>query len=341
MNEELKIINYIPEGFLEIKPREITKLIDSPTLIHLRGEKDQPFFISALLHGNEYSGLIILQEVLKKYCHQVLPKSLIIFIANPRACAQGLRYLKEQPDFNRIWKGGSSYEGSLTSPVLQYAKDQKIQGAIDIHNNTGRNPVYACINKKKEEFIQLAQVFSESVVYFTEPDSVLSIALSDICPAIVIECGLPGYTKGIVSGVRLIESILEREEKWKKNKIKQTPIYHTYATLYIAPESDVCFHPQPVLNGRNLCFIDELDKLNFKQLKVGTFLGKASDSKQIKLIDKNGLNIFDQFFSIVENNLTVKSSFIPGMLTKDIQIAKLDCLGYIMEKRPIGSNTNF
>ena len=337
MAEKLRIIDHIPKGFLEMRPREVTQLIDSPTLLHLKGEKDQPFFISVLLHGNEYSGLIILQRILKKYYNQILPRSLIIFVANPRACAQGLRHLKDQPDFNRIWKGGSSYEDSLIQPVLQYAKDQKIQGAIDIHNNTGRNPVYACINQKKEEFIKLAQVFSENIVYFTKPDSVLSIALSDMCPAIVIECGLPNDSQGIVSGVTLIESILNKEEKWKKNQIKRTPIHHTYATLYIELDSHVHFYPQPVLKGKNICFIDDLDKLNFKQLKVGTFLGKVSDSKQIKLIDKNGKNIFNQFFSIVENNLTVKSSFIPGMLTKDIQIAKSDCLGYVMEKIPLDS----
>ena len=142
-----------------IKPKEITKLIDSPTLIHLRGKEDQPLFISILLHGNEFSGLFILQKILTKYRHQALPKSLIIFFANQKACEQGLRQLKNQPDFNRIWKGGSSYEKSLTEPVLQYAKDQKIQAAIDIHNNTGKNPVYACINKKKEEFIKTGSDF--------------------------------------------------------------------------------------------------------------------------------------------------------------------------------------
>ena len=331
-NEKLKILNYIPEGFLDIKPKEITKLIDSPTLLHLKGEKDQPFFISILLHGNEYSGLIILQKILKKYCNKILPRSLIIFIGNPKACEQGVRHLKDQPDFNRIWKGGSPYEESLTKPVLEYAKNQKIQGAIDIHNNTGRNPVYACINKKIEDFIKMAQGFSKHIVYFTQPDSVLSIAFSNICPAIVIECGLPGHIQGITAGVHFIENILDKEEKWKKNEIKTFPVYHTFATLYIDPDAVVCFHPQPFLKENHLCFISQLDELNFQQLKVGTFLGKISDTTQLKLIDKNGSNIFNQFFSVTENNLTIKSSFIPGMLTKNVQIAKSDCLGYIMEK---------
>ena len=339
MSETLKIIDHLPAGFLEIKPKEITKLIASPTLIHLKGEKDQPFFISILLHGNEFSGLIILQEILKKYYHQTLPKSLIIFVANPKACEQGLRHLKEQPDFNRIWKGGNPYENSLTKPVLQYVREQNIQGAIDIHNNTGKNPVYACINRKKEEFVKLAQSFSENIVYFTKPDSVLSVALSHICPAIVMECGLPGDAQGILSGVKCIESILDKEETWKKNKIEKSMIYRTCATLYISADTFVSFYSQPFIKdkvkGSHLCLVDKLDEFNFKQLEAGTVLGKINNSKQMKLIDEKGLNVFDHFFSIVENNLTVKSPFIPCMLTKNAQIAKSDCLGYIMEKTSI------
>lgn len=335
MDELLKIIDHIPKGFLEVKSDGITKFINNPTLIHLRGKEDQPFFISILLHGNEYSGLIIIQEFLKKYRNQILPRSLIIFVANPKACAKGVRHLENQPDFNRIWKGGSSYEDSLVKPVLQYVKDHRVQGAIDIHNNTGRNPIYACINQKKEEFVKLAQVFSENIVYFTKPDTVLSMALSKVCPAIVLECGLPGHTQGIDSGVQLIESILDLREGWKQDKIKKNSVYHTCATLYMAPDFHLEFHPKPFLKDKSLCFIEEWDKLNFKQLEEGTFLGKVSDSEQIKLIDQQGENIFNQFFSIVENNLIVKSSFIPGMLTKNVQIAQSDCLGYVMEKIPL------
>ncbi len=335
MTEKLKIIDYIPEGFLEIKPKDITQLISAPALIHLRGKKERAFFISILLHGNEFSGLIILQRILQKYRRQALPMSLILFIANPQACAQGLRQLKGQPDFNRIWKGGSLYEESLIQPVLRYARDQNIRGAIDIHNNSGKNPVYACINKQTEEAFRLAQAFSEKIVYFTKPDTVLSMALSEICPSVVIECGLPGDSAGIASGVQLMETILDPAERWKKGKIKDISVYHTRAALHIDPDTAVSFHSRPFLKEGHLCFVSHLDEFNFKLLKAGAVLGKISDPKQIRLLDKSGLNIFDQFFEIVENNLTVKSPFIPCMLTKNAQIAKSDCLGYIMKKEQV------
>ena len=333
MKDELKIIDFLPGGFLEVSPKKMTKLIGVPTLISLKGEKDSPLFISIILHGNEFSGLIILQEILKKYQNRGLPQSLIIFVANPRACEQGLRHLKDQQDFNRIWKEGSFYDDFLTRPLLQYIKDQNIEYAIDIHNNSGRNPVYACITEKEEPFFSLAQLFSKNIVYFTQPDSVLSMALSKICPTVVIECGLPGSFEGISSGVRFIESLLDPEEQWKNHKIRKPFVYHTCATIHISSEALVEFRSPPILaENHHLCFIEQLEELNFKPLEKGTVLAKISHPQHIKLIDKKGQDAFHQFFSIVQKDLIVKSSFIPCMLTKDIQIAKNDCLGYVMQK---------
>ena len=330
MNEHLKIIRKIPDGLLDIKPYEITKIIDRPTLIHLKGKKDQPLFISVLVHGNEFSGFIILQKILKKYQGRALPRSLIFFIGNPEAGAKGQRHLSHQPDFNRIWK--PSLNHPLAQSVLQYAQDQKVKLGVDIHNNSGKNPLYACINQKGKEALKIAQNFSNNIVYFTQPDSVLSIALADICPAVVIECGLPGTYQGIQRGVHLIETLLDPLDRWKSNNITISHIYYTFAIIRIDKDSVLSFCSPPILKDSHFCFINELEDLNFKKLPVGQFLGKIKNSQKLKLIDKAGRNILTQYFSINQNRLAVKSSFIPSMLTKNQAIARSDCLGYTMNK---------
>ena len=331
MSESLKIIQHIPEDFLDIKPREITKLISSPTIIQLKGEIEPPLFISLLLHGNEFSGLIILQEILKKFGKK-LPRSLIVFMGNPKACAQGVRHLEDQPDFNRIWK---EEKYPLAKSLLQYVREREIYAAVDIHNNTGENPLYGCISQKSIEFIKLAQNFSEYVIYFTRPDTVLSIALSHQAPALVIECGLPGDSQGITSGIKFIENLLSVGEDWKKEDIKIPHIYSTYASLFIDSDSTVSFDLKSDSKNDHFCLTDQLDKFNFTEIPSGTVLGKVNEPKRIKLIDNNGVNVFNQFFSIVENNWIVKTSFIPSMFTKDTRVAKSDCLGYVMKKNPI------
>ena len=334
INEQVKILQNIPEGLLNVKPKDLTQIIDRPTLLHLKGEKRSPLFLSVLLHGSEISGLVILQKVLNQYRFQKLPRDLVVFIGNPLACAQGVRHLSHQPDFNRIWK---KVENPIVQTVLQYVKEQNIYAAIDIHNNSGKNPIYSCINDKNKEFIKLAQEFSENIVYFTKPDSVLSAALSGLCPCLVIECGLPGEIQGISSGMKFVQTILSKEEAWKKNKLKVNHIYHTYATLYVTSDSVISFHRElknhsKLFKNSSICLTDQFDEFNFKNLKTGTLLGKIRDHERIKLIDHKGIDIFDQIFSIVENTLVVKTPFIPAMFTKDITIAKSDCLGYIMKK---------
>ena len=353
MAETLNIIRHIPRGFWETCPENITDIISRPTIIHLKGKKPAPLFVSLLLHGNEISGWIILQTLLKKYQNKPLPRDLTAFVGNPKACAKGVRRLAEQPDFNRIWKGGDLKEHLMAQSVLRYVREHKIYSAVDIHNNTGQNPLYGCISRKGEEFVRLARGFSDNIVYFTQPDSVLSLNLSETAPAVVIECGAPGDPEGVRTGVQFIESLLSEKEKWKKTPVNIPYIYSTLARLQVNRGNEISFVPpalmKETLPGKTkskyagkgdpqntLLITDKLDQFNFSRVPAGAVWGKTSAaSRPIKLIDGTGRDIFDRFFSLAGKNWTVKTPFVPSMLTKNIPVAKSDCLGYIMEKVPV------
>ena len=340
MKTKLKILKHIPQGFLQTTPRDITKVLQGPTLLHLEGKLKKPLFISLLLHGNEFSGLLIAQKLLREYRHKPLLRSVLIFIGNPAGCAQGLRKLNKQKDLNRIWRRGGhdarSPEHLMARELLQYIKAQNIYSAVDIHNNTGVSPIYGCINKKNLLFVRLAQTFSNKVVYFTRPDSVLSIALSKISPALVIECGLPGNKAGVMAGLRCLKRLLSADQKWQKSTLKVPYVHHTYGKLCLTPGAVVSFSLRGGKKGNpHLSLTGRFDKLNFQELKPGFILGKIHTPGKIKLINEKGANIFHKVFSVIDNQWIVKSSFIPAMFTKDIAIAKSDCLGYVMRKIPI------
>ncbi|MDP2324627.1 MAG: succinylglutamate desuccinylase/aspartoacylase family protein, partial [Gammaproteobacteria bacterium] len=72
-------------------------------MIHVRGIREVPLFVSVLLHGNEVSGWNALRRLLAS--PQPLVRSLLVFIGNVDAAAEGLRLLPGQLDFNRIWPG--------------------------------------------------------------------------------------------------------------------------------------------------------------------------------------------------------------------------------------------
>ena len=166
----LNEINYIPEGFLNCRVEDLFDLLEKPTLIHLEGEKKEPLFISTLLHGNEDTGFYALQNILKKYQEKPLPRSISIFIGNPEAAAENKRRLERQVDFNRIWPGTHEdflAEAHMMKQVTDTMREKNTFLSIDIHNNTGRNPHYGCINVLDRRYLALAGMFSNIVVYFT------------------------------------------------------------------------------------------------------------------------------------------------------------------------------
>ena len=331
MFQQLKLLRQVPSPLLSIPPHSLSQVIAGPTLLHLSGKHKTPLFVSILLHGNEFSGLIAMQNVLRRYHEKPLPRDLIIFIGNPLACTQGVRHLPGQLDFNRIWRGGDTPEHKMAQEVLQYIREQKVYAAVDIHNNTGRNPLYACINKQLVEFVRLAQIFSPKIVYFTQPNSVFSLALAQLCPATTIECGLPGTPVGITSVVTLIETLLTPDERWRTSKLQTDCIYHTFATLQMKPGANISFDS---LNSRDqqLCLDNNFDEFNFQKLKAGTVLGQISNPPPIEIIGLDETDIFHQLCSIENGLWIVKQPFIASMFTKNISTAKSDCLGYAMEE---------
>jgi len=58
-----------------------------------------------LLHGNEYSGLEAMQQVLRRHAARCLPRALLFFVGNIRAAAVNLRTRPDERDYNRVWPG--------------------------------------------------------------------------------------------------------------------------------------------------------------------------------------------------------------------------------------------
>jgi len=151
-------LNDLPEHFLDLEARDLHRILVGPTLIHLPGRRDEPLFVSILLHGNEDTGLKAIQAVLKKYQNQPLPRSISLFIGNVSAARQGLRRLDNQPDYNRVWSADDNEsllpEHHLMRNVVGIMAKRRVFASIDIHNNTGLNPHYGCVNRLDDAFLQ-------------------------------------------------------------------------------------------------------------------------------------------------------------------------------------------
>ena len=328
----LSVLDKLPEGLLQAKGNELLGYLSGPTLIRLQGKSDEVLFVSVLLHGNETTGWDAVRELLSEYENNTLPRSLYLFIGNVVAAAEGLRVLDGQQDFNRIWKqDNTTAEGKAAAEVLAILASVPLFAAIDVHNNTGINPHYACINKLDSSFMHLATLFSRTVVYFRRPDSVLSLALSELCPATTVECGKADDARGIAHAKEFVNACLHLQA-FPNHEVAEHDfdLFHTVATVKV--RNGVNFgieNPAAKLN-----FIGNLDRLNFQELSAGTILAHSDCGTEpyLQAINEDGNDVVDEYFSCKKGILRFSVPLMPSMLTLDEDIIRQDCLCYLMER---------
>lgn len=328
----LNRLNFIPQDLLTLQADQLHQRLPGPTIIEW-GEGDlAPVFISLLLHGNETSGLNIAQNLWRKLLGGELQSRhpLIFFIGNIEAATQGLRHLPTQLDMNRIWSGGVDQQALIAQEVLEIARQRAVGLAIDLHNNTGKNPLYSCMTKLQPEFWQLAHFFSPHIVYFTEPHEVLSMALSDFCTSVTIEAGLPGEVEMIEVLTQKIEILLSKGADHLPLLLSPPPTYHTTARFRVAASARIDFDCDPHSKS-DLSLRSDLNDYNFQKLLPGFLLGYMMQG-QLWLENHFNEDFTQEYLDICNREIRVKKSFIPSMFTQNISIIKSDCLGYVMEE---------
>ncbi len=327
----------LPEGFVDCPAHELYRIMPVPTLIHLEGRVEQPLFVSILLHGNETTGLKTIQALLKKYQNKKLPRSLSIFVGNVTAAHKGMRRLDSQPDFNRIWPGTDQPESKeirMARQVVEEMARRKVFASIDIHNNTGLNPHYACVNRLDHRFLNLANLFSRLVVFFIRPLGVQSAAFARLCPAVTLECGKPGQAHGTKHALEFLDACLHLQ-KLRDHPVTPSDIdlFHTVAQVNIRDHVDFSFNGDAAV----LKLDAALDHMNFTEVPANTVWGEVEDDRCMPLIIRNefGDEVTNEFFR-VENHLLISTRpVMPSMLTLDEKIVRQDCLCYLMERMDV------
>jgi succinylglutamate desuccinylase len=337
MGSLLRHYQELPDGFLNAQPQQLAELLGGPALIHLPGRRERPLFVSVLLHGNETTGFFALQSLLKSCEGGRLPRALSIFVGNVAAARDGLRRMAGQPDYNRVWPGSEypdSPEQRMMSEVIDIMQQRHPFASVDVHNNTGINPHYACINRIDHRFMHLASLFSRTLVYFIRPAGVQSMAFAGLCPAVTVECGKVGQSAGVQHAEEFLNACLHLSD------IPDHPVaahdvdlFHTVATVRVPRTYSFGFGEQPV----DICFIDDLDHLNFRELPPGTTLAQLDGVEGLPLeaSDEQGEEVAHRYFRVEDDMLRTTRTLMPSMFTLDERVIRQDCLGYLMERYPL------
>lgn len=328
-------LDHLPDGLLDCRATDLHRILDGPTLIHLPGRRPQPVFVSVLQHGNEISGWDAVRRLLKgRYARDPLPRSMVLFIGNVRAAQRSQRRLVDQPDFNRCWPGsdtGPSPWHELFSAITSHMRALKPFASIDIHNNSGENPHYAAVNQVDPERLRLASLFSRTVIYFTKPDGVQSMAFGKFCPAVTLECGPPSRLDGTDHAMAYLDNILNLDRIAREPPSPEDlELYQMVATVKVRTDYSFSFVP----DGSALVLRPDLDQLNFRELPPGTRLGNVNGLGTIPLVATchGGRNVSNEWFSLTNGDIVTSRPLMPAMLTTEERIIREDCLCYLMER---------
>jgi Succinylglutamate desuccinylase / Aspartoacylase family len=330
----LECFDHFPDALMDVSASGLWQHLRGPSLFQIPGRKTEPLFVSVLLHGNEDTGWRAVQAVLQEHRESKLPRSLLLFVGNIEAAKANLRTLPQQEDYNRTWPGTSRPDAEIARlmlNVVEIVRHKMPFASIDIHNNTGHNPHYACVNSLAETHLHLARLFSRTVVYFDEPVGVQSAALAKICPAVAVECGRTGEAASVSHAVEFVASVLAMQ-RFPDHPVPDGDIdlMRTFAIIKVPPDASFSYdgtHADLRLRG-------DLDQLNFSELDPGTVFGALGNGRHQRLqvlpVEDNASEV--PYFEYAGEQIRLSQRAIPAMLTLDPNAVRLDCLGYLMHR---------
>ena len=323
-----------PETLLDVPATDLWRHLRGPTLFYIPGRQSAPVFVTVLLHGNEDTGWRAIQAVLRRHRGTMLPRSLLLFVGNIEAAKANVRTLPQQEDYNRTWPGTPHPDtpcAGLMRRVVEIVRGAGLFASIDLHNNTGHNPHYACVSSLEEAHLNLARLFGRTVLYFTRPVGVQSAALAEICPAVTVECGRAGVAMGVSEAAAFIESVLALR-RFPDHPVPagDLDLMRTYAIIKVP--TDASFSCDG--SESDFRFRTDLDRLNFSELEPGALFGfvGGNDARQLDVLPGSELAVIEPYFEYVDGAIRLARRAIPAMLTIDPQAVRLDSLGYLMHR---------
>ena len=337
MTELLRELDDLPVSLLETDAAGLHAQLGGPTLFHLRGRREPALFVVVLMHGNETTGWDAIRRVLRGYLSVDgfdLPRSLSLFVANTAAAESAVRHLPDQPDYNRVWPGSDTSgtrEHELMRDVMQRMADREIFASVDIHNNTGLNPHYACVNVLEHQALHLASLFGRTVVYFVRPRGVASMAMAALGPSVTLECGKVGQQHGMEHASDYLHACLQLSEiPSHPVPVHDIDLYHTVAIVRIPEQHSFAFGD----DASAINFPLHLDTMNFRELPVGSLIADCNHGIQhpLDVRDEQDRLVSDRYFVLEEGRLLTRVPLMPSMLSCNPEVIRQDCLCYLMER---------
>lgn len=334
MSEYARFPDGLPDDLLRLGDVEVLEALERPTLVRVPGTGDAaPRGMACLLHGDEDTGYRAAMTILRR--RRRYPFDLYVVIGNVRAAlADGgfrHRFLDDQEDFNRIWGAEPTTRLRMAADgMLGELRDAKPAAMVDIHNNTGTNPFYAIVPQLREDSLNLATVFTTTVLHWQLGVSTLMEALADVCPAVAIECGLPGRRDSLAFALDGLRRYLGVAEFRDDRADVDFDLLGDLRKVVVRPEVQFEFGHDL---GDEVDFVVEqdADRHNFRPVDAGHVIGRVPEGGAMPLLvcGPGGEDVTDDYLTIDGGQVVLTRPVTPVMMTRTAVAARKDCLFYL------------
>lgn len=334
------------EGYGELAPlldasdeEVLLRLEGRPALVHLPGvHAGEARVVACLLHGNEDSGYRAVLSMLRE--RREAPYDLWVLIGNVRAASQdgwfAHRHLDDQEDFNRVWglAPATTRMRRCAAEILDVLLAQPLGAAIDLHNNTGQNPFYAVLPQVSPEALSLAATCADIGLVWSQRSHTLMEQLLVRCPAIALECGIPGIEAHAVFAREALDRFLSRPS-FADVGDRPDAMFEIRHRVTVRPEVPFAFGGV-LTEALDFVLMPGLDGHNFGMLLAGEEMGHVHPGTAMPLcaVDAHGVDASDRYFTVTrDGRVLVREDLTPVMMTTTVVQTRRDCLFYVARRR--------
>jgi hypothetical protein len=307
--------------------------LGEPTFLWLPGlDATRTRAVSTLLHGNEPSGVRALHRWIKEG-HQPQVNLLCFIGAIEAALTEPLfshRCAPEGKDLNRCFRlPFAGPEGTRAQVMLQELHHVQPESLIDLHNTSGRSPAYGVSTLNREIQETLTGLFCDHLVVTDLRLGTLMEATEYDWPTVTIEAGGANDPRADELAFRGFTQYALAKDFSDLSSL--VTVLHHPIRVELQKDATVAYSRTPVPDV-DLTLPPDVDRLNFGLWSQQETLGWVGKRGLEVLWAKNamGQNLSTAIFSVHNRELRLAYPSRLMMVTTNPEIAKSDCLFYIL-----------
>jgi succinylglutamate desuccinylase len=320
------------EDFLDTLP--------GPTILAVRGrDRSRVRVVAGMLHGNEPSGVRAIHCALRE---GPAPATDMLYFVGAVDAARAVprfshRFLPGRRDLNRCFRAPwDGPDGAVGRSVLAVLRARPVELAVDLHNNTGRNPSYAIGAAADESHFALSALFTTRFIHSDLKLGSFTEAMGTCCPSVTVECGQANDPEADETAWRGLACLL-RLDRLDPAVLTREPmaVFSSPLRVELSRGATLAFDAAPHPDV-DLTLDPDIDRHNFQYLAPGTRIGFVRPGAPWPVVvrDASGVHHARSLFALDDRGgLVVREALVPIMMTTNPTAAASDCLFYAVQRR--------